>query len=128
CVMQNRVGYREWSRFHTLLTIVEHTGFDAYTQKIAPYNTAFNYMNTRSAKHINAPLETVIADLRPRYITPLDITSKAVLYYSPKAQSALHKSHPKAYAAAPKWDFTLLKEVTVSGLLVTDDFKFYAYK
>lgn len=128
CVMQNRVGYREWSRYRTLLAIVENTGFDAYTQKIAPYNSAFNYMNGRSAAHVNAHLEGIVAGLRPCYITPIDIASKAVLYYSPKAQSALHKSHPKSYAAAPKWDFTQLKEVAVPGLLATDDFKFYAYK
>lgn len=129
CVMMNRVGKREWARYHTVAAIIQHTGFDAYTQKIAPYTHAFQYMTGRDARKLNPRLETTIKALRPIYQKKkADITCGAQLYYSPKAQAALHKKLPKSYKDVPPWNFSLLQECTVPGLLPTDDFKFFKYK
>lgn len=56
-----------------------------------------------------------------------DNTEGCVLYYSPKAQAALHKKNPSNYAQKPNWNFEILEEVKVSGA-EKDDFKFYKYK
>jgi len=56
-----------------------------------------------------------------------DITNGSVLYYSPKAQAALHAKYPNTYKAIPNWNFSKLEEVKISGA-ENDDFKFYKYK
>lgn len=52
----------------------------------------------------------------------------SVLYYSPKAQAALHKKFPKSYPSlVPPWINDKVEEVRVTGA-ENDDFKFYRYK
>jgi peptidoglycan hydrolase-like protein with peptidoglycan-binding domain len=128
-VMKNRVGSREWARFTSIASVIKNTGFDAYTQKNVPYVKAFNYMTTRSADTMDTRLERLIRTLRPVYrSSEQDSTSRAVLYYSPRAQAALHKKNPRLYAETPKWNFSVVQEVSIAGLRATDDFKFYRYK
>ncbi len=131
CVIMNRVGKREWARYHTVSGIIQHTGFDAYRQKIAPYTHAFQYITARDARKLNGRLETMIKALLPIYKKKqADITSGAQLYYSPKAQAALHKKFPKSYTkdVPADWNFSVLQECTVPGLGASDDFKFFKYK
>ena len=57
-----------------------------------------------------------------------DNTNGAVLYYCPKAQTALHNKFPKSYPSlVPPWVNDKVEEVKVLGA-EKDDFKFYRYK
>jgi hypothetical protein len=129
-VIMNRMGTREWSAFQTAKAVIRNTGFDAYTQKTAPYHHAMAAMKRRSLHHQNPVVERIIRIVRPVYLSlASDPTSGAVLYYSPKAQAALHKANPSMYKReSPPWKFELLKQVSIPGLTSLDDFKFYAYK
>ena len=44
------------------------------------------------------------------------------------AQASLHAKNPRLYAEKPKWNFAVLEEAVIPGLLPTDDFKFFRYK
>ena len=57
-----------------------------------------------------------------------NISNGATLYYSPKAQKALHKSNPTMYKKTPPWDFTQLEEINIDNIKTSDDFNFYKYK
>lgn len=130
CVVLNRIGVREWSRHKTATDIIKNTGFDAYTHRNKPYITAEDYMKeNQNSPGNNKIIEKMISCLTPIYLKKKsDITNRAVLYYSPKAQAALHKINPKVWKSTPNWNFNLLDEVNIPSLLSSDDFKFYKYK
>ncbi|MBI3562624.1 MAG: hypothetical protein HY080_13005 [Gammaproteobacteria bacterium] len=130
-VIKNRVGKYEWIKHTTISDIVRKTGFDACTDRNAPFKAAEKYLNnhvidhSRSHDHIDRLVEVIT----PIYLNKVeDFTHKAVLYYSPKAQSTFHKKNPQKYREKPKWEFDQLTEVKIPGLLASDDFKFYKYK
>lgn len=129
-VIKNWVGKREWTRYKTIADIIKRTGFDAHTHRNAPYIAAEQYLNENVAQAgNNKRIEKMIEVLTPVYLNQKsDITSGAVLYYSPKAQTALHKTNPKMWKQKPDWNFALLQEVNIPALLSSDDFKFYKYK
>jgi len=100
-VMKNRVGKREWTRYKSVSDIIKNTGFDAHTQRNGPYVTAEKYLQENGAQAgKNARIERMIEVLTPVYLgSEADVTGGAVLYYSPKAQAALHKTNPKMWPA-----------------------------
>jgi len=122
-VIRNRLRQgREWKQYKSVLDIIQHTQFDAYTKKNAPYKQAYDYL-TGANRH--APdgqrIEAVRHAVEPIYFDDeRDTANGAVLYYSPRAQEAL-------YQRRPKWDFALLEEVSIPGA-EKDDFKFFRYK
>lgn len=128
-VIKNRVGSREWIHHKTVSEVIKKTGFDAHTQRNTPYVSAEKYLNENQDRiGNNKRIERLIAILAPVYLDKkTDITSGAVLYYSPKAQAALNKLNPKIWKQEPNWNFSLLGEVTIPGLLISDDFRFYKY-
>lgn len=129
-VIKNRVGKREWTQYKTISDIIKKTGFDAYTQRNVPYISAETYLNeNQDVKGNNTKIEKLISVLTPIYLNKgTDITGGAVLYYSPKAQAALHKINPNTWKEKPNWNFSILTEVKIPGLIASDDFKFYKYK
>ncbi len=128
-VMKNRIGKLEWAKFRTIKEIIEKTGFDAYTQRTKQFEKSYMYLANRKTAAPDSTIESIIYALEGIYNgTDSDITYGAVLYYSPKAQVNLHKKKPNMYNEKPSWNFDRIEEVTVKGLLATDDFKFYRYK
>lgn len=129
-VIKNRVGKREWTQYKTVSDIIKKTGFDAYTQRNVPYVSAEKYLNeNQDVEGNNTKIEKLISVLTPVYLNKVtDITGGAVLYYSPNAQAALHKINPKTWKEKPNWNFSILTEVKIPGLIASDDFKFYKYK
>ncbi len=127
-VIMNRVGQREWKKHKTAAAIVQHTGFDAYSQQTSLYVKCKNYLE----KGIGAPqkrIDLMVSVIEPVYLgTDADNTDGAQLYYSPKAQTQLHKKFPKNYKSKPTWVNDKVKLVNVKEILETDDFEFYAYK
>lgn len=122
-VIKNRLKQgREWKKYKTPLEIIQHTNFDAYTTKNTPYKQAYDYLSGKSKTvPSSARIDAVKKAVEPIYFDQEeDTTNGAVLYYSPRAQQALY-GHP------PKWNFSLLEEVKVSGT-EADDFKFFRYK
>jgi hypothetical protein len=126
-VIMNRVGTREWKKYDTVTKVIKNSGFDAYTNPNDPYKTAEKYLYNRDGS--NAKLEKLISIVLDVYNGKSeDNTNGAVLYYSPKAQAALHKKFPKSYPSlVPPWVNDKVEEVKVSGA-GKDDFKFYRYK
>ncbi len=128
-VIMNRVGRYEWSKYDSASEIVKNTGFDACTQRNQPFLKCYNYVNDKEAtksSHIGRFIEV---------ITPIyqkkepDNTEDSILYYSPNAQAHGHEEHPNIYRSeVPRWVNDKVKEVTIDGLLPSDDFKFYKYK
>ena len=129
-VIKNRVGKREWTQYKTISDIIKKTGFDAYTQRNVPYVSAEKYLNDNpDLEGNNTKIEKLISVLSSVYLNKkTDITGGAVLYYSPKAQAALHKINSKTWKEKPNWNFSMLTEVKITGLSTSDDFKFYKYK
>jgi hypothetical protein len=125
-VIMNRVGKREWKRHKTVTAVIKNSGFDAYTNPNQPYKTAKEYLTNRDGT--NQILEQVIESVSDVYNGVIsDNTNGCQLYYSPKAQEALHNKYPNIYPEKPNWNFSVLEEVIVSGA-EKDDFKFYKYK
>lgn len=123
----NRVGSREWKKYDSITKVIKNSGFDAYTTKNAPHQTAINYFSNRNFS--NNSIEKLIDIAASVYYgIAKDNTGGAVLYYSPKAQEALHKKFPNIYrSAVPSWVNSKVEEVKVPGT-ENDDFKFYRYK
>ena len=97
-VINNRVGYREWSRYKTQSDIIKNTGFDAYWKKTTQYEHAYNML---SSGKLNSKLTEMMHVIAPVYLgLTKDTTNGAVLYYSPKAQIAL-ASKSKEYKLVP---------------------------
>lgn len=125
-VIMNRIGIREWRNYTTVTEVIKNSGFDSYTYKNDPFREAVAYFENRD--YSNATIEQMIEIVIPIYRgNGEDITGGAVLYYSPNAQSQLHKQNPDKYREVPNWNFSLLEEVIITGA-ENDDFKFYKYK
>lgn len=127
-VIMNRMGKREWRRFRTISEIINFTGFDAFTDRNAPFRQAIALFTGRADPR--AEIGVKLMDLC-QAVLPIcrgeNVTTDAVLYYSPKAQAALHKKNPKKWRARPPWDFAVIEEVKVEGT-ENDDFKWFRYK
>lgn len=92
-VIMNRVGNREWKKHNTVTKVIQNSGFDAYTNPNDPYRTAEKYLNNRDGS--NAKQEKLISFVLDVYDRKfVNNTNGAVLYYSPKAQVALHNKFP----------------------------------
>ncbi len=124
----NRVGAREWRRYKTPLAIVANTGFDAFTQQNAPYCAALRYLEKDGASNVR--LGALMAAVLPILDGRAPRTTDAVLYYSPRAQAALHKAKPHLYrAAVPRWSIHPdVERVFPVGLVAGDDFAFFRYR
>lgn len=125
-VIMNRVCKREWKKHQTPLAVIVNSRFDAYDQVTGEYKRAWTALGngvpaytTRLGKLVGAVQPIFTGEVKP--ITP------AVLYYSPRAQAALHAKHPGAWPAVPRWDFGKLEEVFVAGA-EQDDFRWFKYK
>lgn len=68
------------------------------------------------------------SEVKNIYLEKEEPIKDIVLYFSPKAQKILNKKYPQLYSEKPKWNFDLLTEVKIKGLMSDDDFKFYKYK
>ena len=129
-VVMNRVGQREWRRHTTVEAILRHTGFDALTQRNAPFRSAEAHLRGGTVDAATGRRVERMADvLRPVYHREAaDSTGGSQLYYSPNAQRALHRRNPSNYRQTPNWNFSLLERASVPGLLPSDDFAFYRYR
>jgi hypothetical protein len=125
-VIMNRVGKREWKKHKTPLAVIENTGFDAFSHKNAPYKLAFKVLEIPAMAMPGSTLRRLIDVVTPFYEGWPPITD-AVLYYSPKAQAALHKKHPRKWKAVPAWKFELLEKVDIPGT-ERDDFAWFRYR
>jgi hypothetical protein len=125
-VIMNRVGVREWSRWKTPLDIIRETGFDAFDHRNSPYITAWKALQTPYIASLLPAMGRLIAACQPIYEGGAR-TTDAQLYYSPKAQAALHKKNPRVWPAVPRWKFELLEAVDVPGT-EKDDFAFFRYR
>ena len=113
-VALNRVGSREWSKYTTVAEICQFTGFDGYGDK--NYQDCMTYLNSRDGS--NATYEAIIWDVMAAYDN--DITNGAQLYYTPAAMNPA--------GSCPNWNFSVLTEVTISGVDPYYEGRFYRYK
>jgi hypothetical protein len=125
-VIMNRVGQREWKKHKTPLEIIQHTGFDAYSHRNAPYRLAYKVLEVPAMAMPGSKLKLFMDHVIPMY-EGWPRTTDAQLYYSPKAQAALHKKHPRKWKAVPAWKFELLEKVDVPGT-ERDDFAWFRYR
>jgi hypothetical protein len=126
-VIMNRIGVLEWHRLGSALDVIRESGFDAFKQKNHPYREAYSAFAPAARPPMPARLRALVGAVRGIYERREPPTTPAVLYFSPKAQAALHAQDPKHYRSAPPWDFGLLEEVQPPGVLPTDDFRFFKY-
>lgn len=129
-VITNRVGKREWKNLKTPKAVIERSRFDAFKYKTKNYKLAYQLISTvNDISYIsNAKVKQLASVVLPVYLgTDPDPTEESILYYSPKAQAALHESNPANYKAKPNWNFQVLVEVAVAGC-EKDDFCFYRYR
>lgn len=124
CIL-NRVGTREWKKRKTPLEVIALTGFDAFEHENAPYLQARTLLE-QHPEGIGAVTRLKEAVL-PLYEGREAPIPHLVLYYSPKAQAALHKKSPQMWPARPRWNFSLLEQLQVPGT-EADDFAWYRYK
>jgi YD repeat-containing protein len=123
-VINNRVGYREWSKYKSQTDVIKYSGFDAYTKKSNQYLIAYNII---SSKKLNLKLTEMMHIIAPVYLgLTKDTTKGAILYYSPRTQSIL-ASKSKEYKVIPNWNWNEIKKVYPTGVK-EDDFAFYKYK
>lgn len=124
-VINNRVGYKEWSRYKTQIDVIKYTRFDAYWQKTGPYTYAYNSLSSR---RLDEKLNEMVSVVAPVYLHLVpDPTNGAVLYYSPKAQTTLAIKYPQQYKPVPKWNWDELQRLYPKGVK-NDDFAFYKYQ
>lgn len=120
-VIVNRIGVREWKKYKSAVSVIKNSGFDGYGSK--QYNKAMKYLDNRNANgRDNKTYENIIAAVMPIYKNHrkkkfrkyYDISQGAVLFYSP-------------YISAPKWNYSVLERVYISGVS-SKDFIFYKYR
>lgn len=126
-VILNRVGHREWKKYQTPLAIIANTGFDAFRQENIPYRNAYRVLGNPPTIPATSPLLRLQAAVEPLYRGEVPSMAGIVLYYSPRAQAALHLAKPELYHSIPKWNFDEIEAVAVPGA-ESDDFRFYKYK
>lgn len=125
CIL-NRIGRREWKRFTTTTEIIAMTGFDAFEHENVPFRQAMTLLasHPQGVGAVSRLLDAVL----PLYERREPTIPGLVLYYSPKAQAALHKKNPEVWRAPrPAWNFTLLEQLQVPGT-EADDFAWFKYK
>ncbi|MGR6874561.1 hypothetical protein ACU6U9_20225 [Pseudomonas sp. HK3] len=129
CVIMNRIGVREWRRHKTVSDVITKTGFDAYSHNTPLFKNALALLNKKASKADEKIIMRIANTVHGMYVKEeSDITNNAVLYFSPNAQAALHKSKPSMYKEKPPWDFSVIEEVPILELSNNDDFKFFKYK
>lgn len=126
-VIMNRVGKREWRKLKSPLRVIACSGFDAFTQRNAPYHVADQYFSKDPQAVPWPPLERLRAAVVPIYEGAEAATTDAQLYFSPRAQEALHSRSPQIWPIRPRWKFDLLEPVIVPGT-EADDFAWFRYK
>jgi hypothetical protein len=125
-VIMNRVGVLEWRKLKTPLAVIAGSGFDAYTQENALFKLAFKVLGDPHLIEPNSPIARLQLAVEPIFRKEAPPTTDALLYYSPKAQAALHKAKPGLYRDLPRWDFGKLMAVTIPGT-EADDFAWFKY-
>lgn len=124
--IKNRVGFAEWVNARDVSDILKKN-FDAITDKNAPFKKAVTEMHTGK---VSDHTQDIIDAISPIYQgLEEDITNGVVLYFSPKAQAALHKKNPSKYTSLIP-DFaksSLTEEVKIKGT-ENDDMRWYRYK
>ena len=116
CVIMNRIGQREWTRFQTAEDVCAYSGFSAYGSY--NYQECMKYLENRDGS--NLVIEELISQVMPVYTGELpDITGGAQLFYTPAAM----KPHTEL-----RWNFGLLEEVIISGIDPYFEGRFYRYK
>lgn len=126
-VILNRIDYREWKKQKSVLDVIKNTGFDAYWQHTNQFKIASDYLENIYNKK-NRVIDKIVTEVKNIYLEKEEPIKDIVLYFSPKAQKILNKKYPQLYSEKPKWNFDLLTEVKIKGLMSDDDFKFYKYK
>lgn len=119
----------EW-RGMNLIQICK-TGFDGCKFVTPNYREAFEYFSNRISQSPKPFFEEMILTCHPIIkCDVLDNTGGATLYFSPKAQAALHAKDPDQYKSViPAWAKSdLVEPVSVPYLLDTDDFFVMRYK
>lgn len=126
-VILNRVGQREWKKHKTPLAVIANTGFDAFTHGNSPYRTAYKALGMPFMVQERSILGRLMEAAIPIYEGREPRTTDAQLYYSPRAQAALHAKKPRVWPAKPRWNFDLLEQVQIPGT-EKDDFAWYRYR
>jgi hypothetical protein len=124
CIL-NRVGKREWKKHDTALKVIANTGFDAFEHENDPYQMAMDHLK-RNPSGMGA-LARLVETVTPLYEGGEAPIPHLVLYFSPKAQAALHAKHPEKWPAFPSWNFKVLERIYVPGT-EGDDFAWFRYK
>ncbi|MCH2002093.1 M15 family metallopeptidase [Acinetobacter seifertii] len=124
--IKNRIGFAEWINARNISDILKKN-FDAISDKNPPFKKAVTEMHSGN---ISDHTQDIIDVISPIYQgLEEDITNGVVLYYSPKAQAALHKKNPEKYTSLVP-DFAkspLTQEVKIKGT-ENDDMRWYRYK
>ena len=116
-VIMNRIGQREWSDYQTAWEVCAYSGFDAYGNN--NYLACMDYLNNRDGS--NSGYEQLISEVIPIYNgEEVDITGGCQLYYSPATMSPP--------GSQPKWNYSVLEEVTVPQVDPYYEFRFFRYK
>lgn len=122
-----RTGFREWKSYATAFEVIKHSGYDAYTDRSSSPNYKVVY-KAMSSGRLDDLSRKIIKLVEPIYKQEMpDETGMLSLYYSPKAQKALHEKNPKKYKEKPPWNFSVLERVYIAGTS-KDDFNWYRYK
>ena len=122
-----RIGFREWTSRTNAFEVIKYSGYDAYTDRSSSPNYKVVYSAMSSGKLDNLS-KRIIELVEPIYNQKIpDETGMISLYYSPKAQTALHKKNPRKYKERPPWNFSQLERVYIDGTN-KDDFNWYRYK
>jgi len=112
-VALNRVGKREWAQYKSVSEICRYSGFDGYNTY--NYFACMEYLNNRD--FLNATYEAIIWDVARAYL--YDVTGGCQLYYTPAVMTPPGSS--------PSWNFSVLTEVTISGVDPYYEGRFYKY-
>lgn len=124
--IKNRIGFGEWINARNVSDILKKN-FDAITDKNPPFKKAVTEMYFGNIS--NHTQDIIEAISRIYSGEEEDITNGVVLYFSPKAQAALHKKNPERYTSLVP-DFAkspLTEEVKIKGT-ENDDMRWYRYK
>lgn len=127
-VIMNRIHFREWGHLDSPLAVIRQSGFDAFKMKNAPYQEAYDAFAPAALASLPRKLRALEDAVRAIYERLELPTTPAVLYFSPKAQAALHIQDPKRWRLMPSWNFAMLEEAEIPGLMPTDDFRFFKYR
>jgi len=118
-IVQNRWFNKRdsWRNATSVIDIVANKSqFNGYQDP--NYQACYNYLNNRTGN--NKTYEGIIETTMPYFeLRGQDILDGAVLFYSPQSMIPA--------GSAPRWDFSLLQEITVAGIN-QDEFRFFKYR